>query len=89
MLEALALTVVSGHLGKVLNIELCLLMLIYCGSGFGNLFSRMDRNRSFYCHRCNQQVRINLEEWQCAECQSGFVEELPAQLKLKNISQII
>jgi len=39
----------------------------------------MDRNRSFYCHRCNQQVRINLEEWQCAECQSGFVEELPAQ----------
>lgn len=59
--------------------------LIYCHSGtvFENLTSRMDRNRSFYCHRCNQQVRINLEEWQCAECQSGFVEELPAQLKLK------
>ena len=33
--------------------------------------------RSFYCHQCSVNVEINLEQWACRRCGSGFVEELP------------
>lgn len=38
----------------------------------------MNRNRQFYCHRCNANVQIDLAEWKCRECSSGFVEEVTA-----------
>ena len=36
----------------------------------------MSRNRQFYCHRCAANVQIDVAEWKCRDCSSGFVEEL-------------
>lgn len=36
----------------------------------------MSRNRQFYCHRCSSNVQIDVGEWKCRDCSSGFVEEL-------------
>lgn len=38
-----------------------------------------DRSQGFYCHQCAVRVEINTEEWTCARCGSGFIEELPNQ----------
>jgi len=36
-------------------------------------------SRSFYCHQCAANVEINLTEWTCVQCSSGFIEELRSQ----------
>ena len=38
----------------------------------------MDRDRSWYCHQCSANVQIT-EQYTCQRCDSGFIEELPAQ----------
>merc|ERR1711868_30367 len=30
----------------------------------------------YYCHDCRDNREINLDDWQCTQCQSGFIEEI-------------
>lgn len=32
--------------------------------------------RNFYCHQCNSRTRVSAEEFTCASCGSGFIEEI-------------
>lgn len=41
--------------------------------------SHRGRDQRFYCHQCAVNVEINQEEWTCARCSSGFIEQLPAR----------
>lgn len=34
-------------------------------------------SRSFYCHHCGEQASVNLNEWKCEKCKTGFIEEIP------------
>lgn len=45
-------------------------------------------SRSFYCHQCATNVEINLDQWTCTRCGSGFIEELnQPRLRLNHASQ--
>lgn len=32
--------------------------------------------RNFYCHQCHSRTRVSAEEFTCASCGSGFIEEI-------------
>jgi len=44
-------------------------------------------SRSFYCHQCATNVEINLDQWTCTRCGSGFIEELNQPRLRLNASQ--
>lgn len=33
-------------------------------------------NERFYCHECNREVSLNLQDFTCSQCQGEFIEQL-------------
>jgi len=34
-------------------------------------------SRKFFCHHCGEERSVNLEQWKCDTCSTGFIEEIP------------